>query len=132
MAHLVVEYSANVEPALDVRALVATLADAAGASGVLPPVGLRVRAYRAETFQVGDGTRDAAFVHVAVRVGPGRERPVLEAEADRLFRALQAATSEASAALPLTLSLELAELSSIRFNDNALRRVVDTTPDQPS
>ena len=44
MPHITLEYSANLESALDMYDFCRVLKDAAAATGVFPPAGIRVRA----------------------------------------------------------------------------------------
>ena len=67
MPHLIIEYSANLEPELDVSALVRTVHDAAIASGVFPLGGIRTRAQRRDVYCVADGDPANRLLHLDVK-----------------------------------------------------------------
>jgi 5-carboxymethyl-2-hydroxymuconate isomerase len=94
MPHLVILYSANLEPRTDMTALARTLADTmiaqrddAGAP-VFPVGGTRVFAYPAAHFAVADGSGDFGFIYLNVRMAKGRSASVQQ----RIGEALAAAT----------------------------------------
>ena len=72
MPHFIVEYSANLESAADIKGLVAAVHKAAIQTGVFPLKGTRTRAARREVYEIADGHADNAFVHVTARIGRGR------------------------------------------------------------
>ena len=74
MPHLIVEYSANLEPALDIATLVEALHEAALETGVFPIGGMRTRAARRDLYRIADGHADNAFIHVQARIGAGGRR----------------------------------------------------------
>ncbi len=131
MAHIIVEYSANLDSAdTRCRELLSKLAEAAGRTGLLPVPGLRARAHRCDHFQVGDGHADGAFVHVQLRIGPGRSEADRERIAAGLFNVLKDFYATDSTTRALALSLELVELG-IRHNLNNMRQYdtgATTTP----
>ena len=69
MPHLIVEYSANLEPDLDMAHVISVLHEAALETGVFPIGGLRVRASRRDIYKIADGHPDNAFIHVQARIG---------------------------------------------------------------
>ena len=110
MPHIVVEYSANLAGALDVAALLRTLHEAAVGTGVFPHGAARTRAARRDEYVIADGHPDNAFVHVAMRIGHGRDAATRKRAAQAVFDALCAATESVFAARPLGLSVELDEI----------------------
>jgi len=90
MPHLIVEYSANLEPRLGLEALMAKLRDVAVAGGVFPLAGIRVRAARRDHYLIADGDPGHGFVHVTARIGKGRAQAVRRAQAQALFDVLRA------------------------------------------
>ena len=82
MPHLVVLYTANLEPHTDMTQLARALADTmlaqrddAGAQ-VFPTGGTRVFAYPAAHFAVADGGGDFGFIYLNLRMGRGRSEAV--------------------------------------------------------
>jgi len=58
LAHVTIEYSANMEARTDIAGLCDALRLAAIATGTLPLAGVRVRALRADHVSVADGNPD--------------------------------------------------------------------------
>ena len=117
MPHLTLDHSANLGPDAEVPALCRKLAqclvsqrDAAG-KPVYPIGGVRVRAFAADAWCVGDGAEEAAYVHAALKVGAGRPEAVLRATGDALFEVLKAHFAALYARSGLALSLEVDEFS---------------------
>ena len=81
MAHLTIEYSANLRAGGDLGGLCARLAACLaaqrdGAAVVFPVGGIRVRAIPCEDYCIADGAPDAAFVHAILKLGAGRSAAV--------------------------------------------------------
>lgn len=102
MPHLVILYTANLEPETDLTALCRRLADVMLAQRdesdrpVFPPGGTRVLAYPAPHYAVADGgaagraaggTGDYAFVYLNLRMGRGRSSAVHKRVGDALLLA---------------------------------------------
>lgn len=110
MPHLVVEYSANIETRLDMAAFCAALKDAAAATGVFPPAGIRVRAYAASHVVIADGDPRHGFIDITVRLAAGRTDAAKTKATDAVFEAAQRFTADLMASAPFMLSLELREI----------------------
>lgn len=110
MPHIVVEYSANLEPQVSARRLVDALHEAALATGVFPLGGLRTRAERRDIYAVADGDPDNAFVAVLARIGEGRDAPTRKRVAEELMRVLERETAEAFRTRGLGLTVEVQEI----------------------
>ncbi|MDX2205056.1 MAG: 5-carboxymethyl-2-hydroxymuconate Delta-isomerase [Hyphomicrobiaceae bacterium] len=113
MPHLIVEYSANLEAALDMGHVIGALHAAALETGVFPIGGVRVRAARRDLYKIADGHPDNAFIHVEARIGAGRAPEVRQKAAETIFARLKAATAEEFARRPLGLSLEIVEIDPV-------------------
>lgn len=110
MPHIWIEYSANLEPDLQLEPLMHTVQDAAIGDGtVFPLAGARTRAVPVQRYLIADGHPDNTFIHVVLKVGHGRPLAEREACATRTFDALRAATAELMSSRPLGLSLQLEE-----------------------
>lgn len=74
MPNIVVEYSANIAADADIPGLLKTIAETTleVGRGAFPLAAIRVRAYRADDFVMGDGDPANAFVNINVRVARGR------------------------------------------------------------
>lgn len=118
MPHVVVEYSANLEEQLDIRALLKKIHDAVLASGVFKVSALRTRAERREVYVIADGDPDNAFIHVDVRMGPGRDATTRMSISQGVLDTIVAETREVFARTGLGLSVEVREID----NSAAVRR----------
>lgn len=120
MPHMQVEYSANLEPGLDMTAFCAAMRDVMMETGVFPLGGVRVRAYRSEAYVVADGAPENAFVALTLRMGAGRDMETKIGVREAVYAAAEAWLKPKVADRPFALSLELlesdAELSEKRFN----------------
>ena len=96
MPHLVILYTANLEPETDMTALCRTLADTMlgvqdeNGRQVFPTGGTRVLAYPAAHCAVADGKQDYAFVYLNVRMALGRSPQVHKRLGDALLMAAKA------------------------------------------
>ncbi|MBV1694498.1 MAG: 5-carboxymethyl-2-hydroxymuconate Delta-isomerase [Hyphomicrobiales bacterium] len=113
MPHLIVEYSANLEPAIDIAALVRALHDAALETGVFPIGGIRTRAERRDVYAIADGHAANGFIHVQARIGAGRPADVRQKAAEHIFDRLKALTADHFARHPLGLTLEIVEIDPV-------------------
>ena len=126
MPHLLIEYSANLEPALDIPALVAAVHSAALETGVFPIGGLRTRAARRDVFRIADGHADNGFIHIQARIGSGRPPEVRQRAAEQIFARLKAMTATHFAVHPLGLTLEIVEIDPTgSLKHNNLHEVVE-------
>lgn len=120
MPHIIVEYSANLEPQVSPRRLVDALHQAALQTGVFPLGGLRTRAERRDIYAVADGDPENAFVAVIVRIGQGRDEATRQRVAASLMAVLEAQTAEAFRTRGLGLTVEVQEIdgtASLRTNN---------------
>ncbi len=113
MPHLIVEYSANIEQALDLPVLMRALKEGAVATGVFPLGGIRVRGARRDHYDIADGDVDNAFVHLQARIGAGRDEATRSAAADALFAVLCDHLEGLYASRGLGISLEFVEIDPV-------------------
>lgn len=110
MPHIILEYSANLDDALDMHGLCVALKDTAAATGVFPPAGIRVRAFQAAHVVVADGAPGHSFIDISVRLAAGRTDEAKTRATDAVFKAAEAFTADHMARAPFMLSLELREI----------------------
>jgi 5-carboxymethyl-2-hydroxymuconate isomerase len=97
MPHVTLDYSPELEPALEVQRLCDALCTAIGAQRdadgrpVFPLGGTRVFARPARAAAVADGDPSHAFLYVNVRIAPGRSPETVRAAGEALARAVEAA-----------------------------------------
>jgi 5-carboxymethyl-2-hydroxymuconate isomerase len=115
MPHVVIHYTANLDPEARVGALCKALAeviieqrDGAGAR-VFPIGGTRVLAYPAHAFAVADGAADRAFVYLNVRIAPGRERALVSATGEALMQVVRSHFASILASRPVGITLQIDE-----------------------
>ena len=126
MPHLIVDYSANLDAALDMPAIARALHAAALETGVFPIGGCRTRLERREVYVVGDGDPENAFIHVQARIGAGRPPDVRRKAAEHVFAALTAATALHFASAPLGLSFEVVEMDPVgALKHNNLHDIIE-------
>jgi 5-carboxymethyl-2-hydroxymuconate isomerase len=115
MPHVVIQYTANLEPQAQVGALCSALAevlvgqrDSAGAR-VFPIGGTRVLAYPTPHFAVADGGADRAFVYLNVRIAPGRAPASVKAAGEAMLTVVQRHFEAIFAARPIGITLQIDE-----------------------
>lgn len=116
MAHMTLEYSANLRAEGDFRTLCHALARTMiaqrdGQAAVFPIGGIRVRAIPCDDYCIGDGALNAGFVHAIVKMGAGRSPAVRDAACGALFEAMKSHFARQYATMGLALSLEVIEFS---------------------
>ena len=110
MPHLNIEYSANLEDALDIQALVDQIHETALGTGIFPLGGVRTRADPRKHYRIANGDPRAGYIHMMVRIGSGRDLETRRAAGDKIFAALCDFTDELYRSRPLALSFELHEI----------------------
>ncbi|MYF88736.1 MAG: 5-carboxymethyl-2-hydroxymuconate Delta-isomerase [Boseongicola sp. SB0676_bin_33] len=110
MPHVIVEYSANLDEAIDVGALCECLRNAAAAIDEIEMPGVRVRAYRADHHAIADGTDGHGFVDIAVRLRGGRPDAVKDRVAKQLFADAREFIDPYMSGNSLALSLEVRDI----------------------
>ena len=113
MAHIQIEYSANLEQHIDFPKFIEAVHRAALGTGVFPIGGLRTRAYATQHYRIADGHPDNAFVHTMLRVGHGRDVETRKRACEVIFAALCNQLADVYARLPLGLSLEMQEIDPV-------------------
>ena len=110
MPHLNIEYSANLDQALDIQALVDRIHETALETGIFPLGGVRTRAEARNHYRIANGNPDAGYIHMIVRIGSGRDADTRRAAGEKIFEALCDFTDELYRERPLALSFELHEI----------------------
>ena len=121
MAHLSFEYSANLEPRLDLQAFCDLMRDVMRDSGVFPLGGIRVRGTRVDVCAVASGESDIAFIDMTVRMGQGRDEATRSEVTETLYAAAETWLRPRIGETPFALSLEIMEIDARfaekRFNN---------------
>ena len=125
MPHIIVEFSANLVPLINIDELLHELHEAALQSGVFPLGGLRTRAHRCDNYQIADRHADNLFIHVALRIGHGRDDATKRRAGESIFAALTRFIEPVYASSPIGLSLEVQEIDpAFSFKKNNLHDYV--------
>lgn len=93
MAHVTIEWTANLEGVFDPQALMKMIAQdmRERADGTFPVGGIRVRAYRVDDYVIADAAgSDDAFVNLDVKMGAGRSDTFRRQYFDALFARVSA------------------------------------------
>lgn len=119
MPHLIIEYSKNLRDVIGPDSMVEALHTAAVATGEFPAMSLRTRAVERDCYRVGDGHPDNGFVHIVLRIRPGRERARKVEIGEAVFAAALTHLQTAFETRPLGLTFEMQEIDiGFRFLKN--------------
>lgn len=110
MPHLVIQYSANLEPDYDLTELCRKLCDELSALPDFERGGIRVRAVRCDHFAVADDAIENAFADMVLRIAAGRSAEVKKAAGEALFGAAGAFFAPRIETPHFALSLEIREI----------------------
>ena len=107
MPHFTIEYSANLEPCVDMQAVVEVVRKAAAETGIFPVGGIRVRAVRCEHFAIADGRPEYGFLDMVLRLGEGRDLATRKKAGDHIFKALSTHLDPVFASSKFALSFDM-------------------------
>lgn len=110
MPHLIIEYTSNLSDRIDIDRFVKALHKVAAEMPEIPMEGLRTRAIEHNRYRVADGDPENAFVHVVLRLRPGRAPEVKRSIGERLFAAMTEYLAPIYDSSPLGITLELQEI----------------------
>ncbi len=85
MPHVMLDYSANLEDAVDIADLCSCLRLAAIETGVFPMAGIRVRAFAATHVSIADGDAQHGYIDISVRLREGRDLATRQAAPQRFL-----------------------------------------------
>ena len=115
MPHVVIQYTANLEPQAAIDVLCHALAEVLVAqrdrneARVFPIGGTRVLAYPTPHFAVADGGIDRAFVFIEARIAPGRDPAVVKAAGEAMLAVVQRHFAPIFAAHVVGITLQIHE-----------------------
>ena len=110
MPHLMIDYSANVEPDVDIGGLCNTLRGVAASIDAFPLAGVKVRAVRVEHYAIADGNPEHGFIDISVRSREGRDMETKQNAAQKIFDAANEFVADVMRRRSLALSLELRDI----------------------
>jgi 5-carboxymethyl-2-hydroxymuconate isomerase len=121
MPHFVIEYSANLEPDADLRAIVDAVHRSAVESGLFKIGGIRVRTLKHEIYKIADGNPEHAFLHVRANILEGRSVTDREKLGNATVAAVDALLAKAHKNRGIALSVEIGEIdANMSFKKNSL------------
>ena len=107
MPHFSIEYSANLEPRVDINDLCEVVRKAASETGIFPLGGIRVRAIKCEHFAIADGQKNFSFLDMVLRLGEGRDLAARKKAGEHIFKALSAYLDPVFANSKFALSFDM-------------------------
>lgn len=119
MAHVTIEWTANLEGEIDVRALMELVAGdmRERSGGVFPVGGIRVRAYRVDDYVIADNAGpDDAFINLDVKMGAGRSAEFRKSYFDALFARVLDDLGDLFDRRPVALTLYVEEAEGWKHN----------------
>lgn len=125
MPHVIAEYSANLEDALDVRAMVNGLHQTVIDSGLADVAAIRTRAERRDHVRVGEDNPANAFVHITARLRAGRTEQQQTALAEALLAAADKALERAFKTHPIAVTVEIENIHNITARKNTVRSAAE-------
>ena len=126
MPHIIIEYSDNIEKYLKIDPLIKKVHTTAVDTGIFPLGGLRVRAAKRESYEIADGHPDNGFVHVELKIGPGRDKKSKTSALKQIFSTVEEYLRPIHENSPLAMSAELNEFDSeLRINQNNIHKYIE-------
>ena len=126
MPHLMIDYSANVEPDVDMDAFCDTLRNVAASIDAFPLAGVKVRAVRVDHYAIADGNPGHGFIDISVRIREGRDMQTKQNAAQKLFDAANEFVADVMQRRSLALSLELRDIdASLSPKSGSIRKYLE-------
>ena len=110
MPHLMIDYSVNVEPYVDMGAFCDTLRNVAASIDAFPLAGVKVRAVRVDHYAIADGNPEHGFIDISIRIREGRDMETKKNAAQKIFDAANEFVANVMQRRSLALSLELRDI----------------------
>ncbi len=111
MPHLMIDYSANIEPDIDMSRLCEHLRAIAAEIEAFPIAGVKVRAVRVDHYAIADGNPAHGFIDILVRIREGRDLETKKQAVDAIFNAANDFVSPIMQKRSLALSVELRDIT---------------------
>lgn len=112
MPHITIEYSENIENEVNINELLKKANNSLLSHGDLfSAKGIRSRGYKVADYIIGKGTTDDAFVHINLKIAPGRSEEAKKNVFEHLFQVTEKHFGTSLEDKNITISLEFSELS---------------------
>jgi 5-carboxymethyl-2-hydroxymuconate isomerase len=122
MPHLILEYSKNLDDDVEIEGLMRRVHQTLFSFGLWDISALRTRAEPRERYFVADGDPTHGFVHLMVRIRPGRDEATRKLIGETLLKAMVEYLAPAFAKRQLAVNVEIEEISPTSF----LHRTIGT------
>jgi 5-carboxymethyl-2-hydroxymuconate isomerase len=110
MPHVMIDYSGNLEPDIDISELCEKLREVAVSLEAFPMAGVKVRAVRVDHFAIADGDRKHGYIDISVRLRAGRPLEVKKHAVQALFEAAQTFLKPIIETRSIALSMEMRDI----------------------
>lgn len=121
MPHLTLEYSANLETSVDLKALCKDLTTCLLATQLFELGAIRVRCLRCEIYTVADDLPQNSFLDARLRIGMGRSPHDKKNVGEALFAVLEQFLAAQFASPHFALSLDITEIDAeLSWKKNAI------------
>ena len=111
MPHIQIDYGAGLEATVDIQGLVDVVHQAAVDSGVFPLWGIRTFAQAVPCYRIGNGHPANAFVHISVRIAPGRSPEVRQRVANAMLAAALVPLGPLYAERPVGCQVDVSDIA---------------------
>jgi len=111
LPHIIIEFSSNLEVAIDIASLAEAMHENAASLDSLPTGGIRTRCVARHIYRIADGHPDNGFISVLVRIARGRSDEEKKIIGDSLFTTLIQHVDFVFKHRPLSLALEIQEIN---------------------
>ena len=110
MPHFTIEYSANLDAAIDMGSFCEEVRRAALATGIFEIGAVRVRAFRCEHYAIADIDPRNSFIDVSARIGSGRDLDTRKKAGEAIFAAMSAFLGDLFEGKHFALSFEIRQI----------------------
>lgn len=120
MPHITVEYSSNLDKRVSMRNIIEEIHAAVVANGAFEKGGVRTRAIPQDLYVVADGDPDNSFIHVEMRIAPGRSPETRKQVSQSILDVIRERTKEVMKQYGLGISVEIREIdqtASLKLNN---------------
>lgn len=121
MPHFTMEYSANLDAAVDFAGLCRAVHETITASGLFELGAVRVRALRAEAYAVADLLPENGFIDMSFRIGKGRSEAEKRQTGEAIFATVTRFLAPLFETPHFALTLEIREIDpELSWKKNAI------------
>jgi 5-carboxymethyl-2-hydroxymuconate isomerase len=110
LPHFQIEYSGNLEAALDMQSFCEEIRRVGAEIEAFPMPGIRVRAVKVDHFAIADGNPKHGFVDIVIRLRKGRTHDVKQEAVVRIFEAAKSFLEPVMRDRSVALSLEMRDI----------------------